>query len=619
MRGGALVGVLLVALALGGVPAGAAAGAPAPGHSTSVWALARTSDGRLRVVRGAAVARETRVVSIEDDAAVHALGTNDPLRPQEWALDRVPFETAWTATRGAGVTVAVVDTGVRGDHQDLAGSVLPGIDYVDHTDGRIDPAGHGTAVAGIIAAHVNNGLGIAGAAPAVRILPVRVLDGSGSGSSSDVAAGVIWAADHGARVINLSLGGGPSPGIQTAMQYALSKRAVVVAAGGNNYQAGNLPVYPAAYPEAIATSAVTSSLQRASFSNTGSYIDLAAPGAGVVVPWGTGPATYAQADGTSFATPYVSAVAALVTAENPALSAQQVTQLMELTARDLGASGRDSVYGFGLVNPGPALLAAMPHAAGWNTKGHGYWTVGIDGSVRTFGAATFHGDLMHIPHRTVIVASARTRSGQGYWLAGADGGVFAFGDAGFYGSMGAVHLRQPIVAMAATPTGHGYLLLGRDGGVFAFGDARFYGSTGAMRLNAPVRDLSMTPGGRGYWLVAADGGVFSFGDARFYGSTGGMRLAKPVRSMGSAADGGGYWMVADDGGIFAFDVPFEGSLPSMRALGGWPYVSSMRLRALGSSDGYYILGLNGSVSSFGTARNFGDARGIWAVDLMLAP
>ena len=99
MRGGALVGVLLVALALGGVPAGAAAGAPAPGHSTSVWALARTSDGRLRVVRGAAVARETRVVSIEDDAAVHALGTNDPLRPQEWALDRVPFETAWTATR----------------------------------------------------------------------------------------------------------------------------------------------------------------------------------------------------------------------------------------------------------------------------------------------------------------------------------------------------------------------------------------------------------------------------------------------------------------------------------------------------------------------------------------
>jgi hypothetical protein len=127
------------------------------------------------------------------------------------------------------------------------------------------------------------------------------------------------------------------------------------------------------------------------------------------------------------------------------------------------------------------------------------------------------------------------------------------------------------------------------------------------------------PDGRGYWFVAADGGVFAFGNARFYGSTGGMRLAKPVRSMGSAANGSGYWLVADDGGIFAFSVPFEGSLPVMRALAGWPYVSSIRLRPLPSSDGYYILGSNGAVSSFGAARNFGDLRGIWAVDLMLAP
>jgi subtilisin family serine protease len=619
--GGALAGVVLLALAMGGVPASAAAGPPAPTHARAghLWALTKTKDGRLQVVRGDAVDRASHVLSIEQDAAVHSLGTSDPLRPQQWALDRVPFEVAWTATRGAGVTVAVVDTGVRGDQQDLIGSVLPGIDYIDHTDGRIDPGGHGTAVAGIIAAHVNNGLGIAGAAPAVRILPVRVLDGSGSGSSSDVAAGVIWAADHGARVINLSLGGGPSPGIQTAMQYARSRGAVVVAAGGNNYEAGNGPVYPAAYPEAIATAAVTSGLQHAYFSNTGSYIDVAAPGAGIVVPWGTGPATYAQADGTSFATPYASAAAALIVAENPALTAPQVTWILEGTATDLGAAGRDGVYGDGLVNPRAALLAAMPHPAGWNTKGHGYWTVDIDGGVHPFGGATFHGDLSHVSHTTAIVASARTPTGQGYWLAGADGGVFAFGDARFYGSMGGVRLGQPIVAMAATPTGRGYLLLGRDGGVFAFGDAPFYGSTGARRLNAPVLDLATTPDGRGYWFVAADGGVFSFGNARFYGSTGGMRLAKPVRSMGSAADGGGYWMVADDGGIFAFSVPFEGSLPVMRALGGWPYVPSVRLRALPSSDGYYILGSNGSVSSFGTAHNFGDRRGIWAVDLMLAP
>jgi hypothetical protein len=197
--------------------------------------------------------------------------------------------------------------------------------------------------------------------------------------------------------------------------------------------------------------------------------------------------------------------------------------------------------------------------------------------------------------------------------------VFAFGDARFYGSMGGTRLNQPIVGMAASPSGRGYLMLARDGGVFAFGDARFYGSTGGWRLNAPVLDLAMTADGRGYWFVAADGGVFSFGNARFRGSTGGMALAAPVRSMGAAADGRGYWMVADDGGIFAFNVPFAGSLPQLRSLLGLPYVSSIRFRALPSGDGYYILGLDGTVSSFGTAKNFGSPRGVWAVDLMLVP
>ena len=120
--------------------------------------------------------------------------------------------------------------------------------------------------------------------------------------------------------------------------------------------------------------------------------------------------------------------------------------------------------------------------------------------------------------------------------------------------------------MAATPTGRGYILLGADGGIFTFGDARFYGSTGGMHLNARVLDLAMTADGHGYWFVAADGGVFTFGDAPFHGSTGNMTLAAPVMSMTSATNGHGYWMVAYDGGIFAFNVPFEGSMPSVRAL-----------------------------------------------------
>jgi hypothetical protein len=506
---------------------------------------------------------------------------------------------------------------VRGTHEDLAGVVLPGIDYVDGGDGRVDPAGHGTAVAGIIAAVANNGRGIAGAAPGVKILPVRVLDANGSGSSSNVASGIIWAADQGARVINLSLGGGVSPGIQAAMQYARTKNVVIVAAGGNNYESGNLPVYPGAYPEAIAVAAVDHNLQRAHFSNTGSYIDVSAPGAGVTVLWGTGNTVYAGADGTSFASPYTAALAALMVSLNPSLTPTQVADMIESSADDLGPAGIDTSYGHGLIDAQRALQLAFPRPPGWNTKGNGYWTVGSDGRVHAFGAAPFYGDLRSVHLAAPVVASARTGTGHGYWLASSDGGVFAFGDARFYGSMGGAHLNQPIVGMAATPTGRGYLLLGRDGGVFAFGDARFYGSTGGWRLNAPVLDMAITPDGRGYWFVAADGGVFSFGAAPFHGSTGGMKLAAPVRSM-SASTANGYWMVADDGGIFAFNAPFVGSLPSLRSLYGWPYVPSVRLRALPSGDGYYILGLDGSVSSLGTAKNFGAVNGMWAVDLMLA-
>ncbi len=605
-------------------------GGPAGGVDRAgarLWALTRTADGRLHVVHGVAAESAatdvrvgrgtTTVLAYEEDEPVHEL--DDPLRSQQWALDAVPFEAAWAATRGSGVTVAVVDSGVLGTHEDLIGSVLPGIDYVNGGDGRIDPAGHGTHVAGIIAAHVDNGVGIAGAAPGVKILPVRVLDSSGSGSSSNVAAGIIWAADHGARVINLSLGGGPSPGIEQAMQYALGKQSVVVAAGGNGYQTGNTPLYPGAYPEAIAVSAVDQSLQHASFSNTGSYIDLAAPGDSIWSAWGTGPTQYALASGTSMATPYVSAAAALVIAENPDLTAAKVTQILESTATDLGAPGRDDVYGNGLVNPRRAVLAAMPAPVNQGTKGTGYWVTSIDGRVSAFGDARSYGDLAGRRPSAPIVASAPTHDGGGYWLAGADGAVYAFGDARYFGSMAGRRLNGPVVAMAATPSGNGYILLGRDGGIFSFGDARFYGSTGGMRLNAPVLDLTVTPDGGGYWFVAADGGVFSFGDARFHGSTGNLQLAAPVRSMTAASNGAGYWLVADDGGIFAFGVPFVGSMPTIRALLALPYVSSVRMRALPSNDGYYLLGADGSVWAFGAARWFGSASGRWAVDLMQMP
>jgi type VII secretion-associated serine protease mycosin len=613
-------------------------GLSASGAETTkgLWALTRDAHGGIHVVRGldAAVATmDTRlgrgsneVLTEEQDQTVRALETNDALRPQQWALNAVGFESAWRFSSGAGVKVAVVDTGVLGSHEDLYGSVLSGIDlasdaarYDPARNGEVDPEGHGTHVAGIIAAHANNTVGIAGAAPQVKIMPIRVLDASGSGSSSDVAEGIIWATDHGARIINLSLGGPQSPGMQTAIRYALSKQVVTFAAAGNSYQNGNQPSYPAAYPEAIAVGAINSSLQHASFSNTGAYVDLVAPGDSIWSTYGKGRTQYALMSGTSMATPYAAATAALVLGEKSSLSAAELIHIVESTATNLGPSGRDDAYGWGLINPGNALLAASPDRIDLGTSGHGYWIATADGRVHAFGGARFYGDLSGHSISASIVAAARTPSGKGYWLAGSDGAVYSFGDAQFRGGLNGQRLNSPIVGMAATPKGMGYILLGRDGGIFAFGNAGFYGSTGGWRLNAPVLDLTITADGRGYWFVAADGGVFSFGDARFHGSTGSMKLSKPVRSMTAAANGSGYWMVADDGGIFAFDVPFEGSLPGVRAIFGSPYVSSVRMRALPTNDGYYILGLDGTVWAFGSAKNFGSLSNSWAVDLIQAP
>jgi type VII secretion-associated serine protease mycosin len=618
----ALVATIATAISFVGF---ATPAAPSPLRPTSagVWSLVRSSDGHLSVVRAGALARVaagSQVLSTEADVAENALAmTNDPLRPQQWALDHSSFEAAWSATKGAGVTVAVVDTGVDAFHEDLGSVVLPGVDFIDSgRDGRFDPDGHGTHVAGIVAARANNGRGIVGAAPAVRILPVRVLDANGSGLSSTVAAGVVWATDHGARVINLSLGGGPSPGIQIAIRYALSKGAVVFAAAGNNGASGNTAVYPGAYPEAIAVGSYDATYTKSAFSNTASYVDVLAPGNSILSTWSSSSTSYAVASGTSMATPYAAAEAALVISENPKLSAGAVTVIVEATARDAGPPGVDAQYGHGLIDPAAAVLAATPRSAGYGTKGHGYWIVSPGGVVRAFGAARLYGDARSAGTGSPVVASARTPTGNGYWVATANGAVFAFGDARFYGGMNTVALNSPIVGMAPSRSGRGYILLGADGGIFTFGDAPFRGSTGGMRLNARVLDVAMTASGKGYWFVAADGGVFSFGDARFHGSTGAMRLAQPVTSMATASNGRGYWLVAADGGIFAFGVPFEGSLPSIPGRVGGSYAPTVRMRAVASNDGYYLLGLDGSIASFGTARFFGSASPNPAVDFMLA-
>ena len=163
------------------------------------------------------------------------------------------------------------------------------------------------------------------------------------------------------------------------------------------------------------------------------------------------------------------------------------------------------------------------------------------GTVHAFGDAAMLGSPA--PPAAPIVGMARTPDGQGYWLVGADGGIFTFGDAHFYGSTGNLTLNQPIVGMAPTRDGGGYWLVAADGGIFCFGDARFLGSMGGRRLNEPIVGVAATPSGNGYWLVADDGGIFTFGDATFHGSTGGQPLNQPIVALAPTPSGNGYWLV----------------------------------------------------------------------------
>jgi len=258
-----------------------------------------------------------------------------------------------------------------------------------------------------------------------------------------------------------------------------------------------------------------------------------------------------------------------------------------------------------VADPGPAG-ASSAHATARDTPtSPGYWLLGDDGGVFSYGAARFYGSMGGQTLNRPTVCMASTVNGLGYWLVAQDGGIFSFGGASFYGSTGGLSLVKPVVGMAATPDGGGYWLVATDGGVFSFGDAAFYGSTGGMPLNQPIVGMAATPDGRGYWLVASDGGVFSFGDAAFYGSTGAITLNKPVVGMAATPDGRGYWMVATDGGIFAFgDAPFLGSA------GGVPLVKPIvGMTTTSDGRGYWLGAQDGGIFTFGDATFEGSLAG----------
>ncbi|MBM7693896.1 subtilisin family serine protease [Peribacillus deserti] len=275
---------------------------------------------------------------------------NDSLyrRQYQWNLPVIQTEEGWDITRGSeNVVIAVVDTGVDLDHPDLKRRITRGYNVIARNSSPDDDNGHGSHVAGIIASETNNLRGIAGLTWYNKIMPIKVMNEKGYGNAFDVARGVIWAADHGADVINLSLGNyQPSAVMQEAVQYAFDRDVVITTAAGNDNT--DQPSFPAAYPEVICVTAVDYNGNRAEFSNYGEYVDVAAPG--VDIPSTYFHKQYAALSGTSMAAPHVAALAGLIRSANPDLKNTKVMSIISKCSYDLGNKGYDPYFGSGLID-----------------------------------------------------------------------------------------------------------------------------------------------------------------------------------------------------------------------------------------------------------------------------
>jgi type VII secretion-associated serine protease mycosin len=363
----------------------------------------------------------------------------DPLiSPQDtpWAQRRLSPSRVWPLTKGEGVTVAVIDTGVDPSHPQLVGKVLPGIDLLTNTPrGNFDCDGHGTEVASLIVARCNiPNVGFCGAAPDATILPIRVLERSGDKADETdvlavdrIAKGVDIAVASGVRVINISLVvGADSPVLRQAIKRAVNRGVLIVAAAGNGHDSrrpsGDAPVYPAAYPGVMGVGAIEETGLRTNESRVGGWVDLMAPGGLVLTA--TPQRGYVFASGTSFAAPFVSATAALVLAANPGMTGIDAGRRMIATTSNGRGTGRDDSYGRGEVDPYRAVTQNLvneapvpivvpspsvdPAAVSWADR----WRL-LDGAA---GRVVGVGVLLLL--LAVAVAIALARGGRRGWRAG---------------------------------------------------------------------------------------------------------------------------------------------------------------------------------------------------------
>lgn len=307
---------------------------------------------------------------------------DDSLYSEQWGLQKIGASEAWSKAGSNSVKVAVLDTGVDTTHEDLQGIYasdpknpgrILGKHFYSDASGRQlsddniqDNAGHGTHITGIIAAASNNKKGIAGMAPIAKIMPVKILDDIGYGDDANIAQGLIWATDNGAKIINMSLAGpAQSRTLEEAIQYARDRGVVVVAATGND--ASSNPNYPAAYEGVIGVGATDINDTWVHQSNYGNHVDVVAPGAAVLSTYppskAIGGELYEEHTGTSMAAGFVSGLAALILSTNPNLPSSRVEAQILVSADDLGAGGWDPYFGYGRINAAKALSIAVRGAA----------------------------------------------------------------------------------------------------------------------------------------------------------------------------------------------------------------------------------------------------------------
>ena len=321
--------------------------------------------------------RNPHVTAVELDEPVYAV---DAELDNAWGVKRIGAGTVHASgVTGAGVKVGIIDSGINYNHPDLDGVYVGGYDFVQSDTDPMDVYGHGTHVAGTACAE-DNAFGVVGVAPGCALYSLRVLNDSGSGAWSKTIAAMDWAVANGMQVVNLSLGSSKNPGtaVKTAFDNADAAGVVIVAAAGNSGNTagkGNNIIYPAKYASVIAVGATDSANKRASFSSTGSELEIMAPGVSVLSSWNDSTSSsnpqpicvnsvcyYKYGSGTSMASPHVAGVAALRIAKgvtdgntNGRIN-DEVRGIMNATAEDLGAAGRDSRYGYGLVDAAAALV-----------------------------------------------------------------------------------------------------------------------------------------------------------------------------------------------------------------------------------------------------------------------